>query len=420
MTRVLVIGNGAREHVIARKLVDSGATLSSLMGSMNPGIAKMSEKAIIGDFHDRELLRKHFSNVEMAWVGPEAPLANGLTDFLTNELGIPTIGPTKTLARVESSKTFTRQLLDEYNISGNPHFAVCQSIEEVEEFLRDFHSLAVKPDGLTGGKGVKVTGDHLLDEKATRGYASQLIEADGVVLLEEKLVGQEFSLQAFVDGRTITTMPIVQDYKRAYDGDMGPNTGSMGSYSHQSHTLPFLPPNALAKSKEIMIKTVHALADKTGQEYKGVLYGQFMLVGSTPYLIEYNVRFGDPEAMNVLELLKTDLTEVGHRILDGSLTNVSFASQATTCVYLVPTGYPETPNKNKIITVDPNILNSSLYYASVAEENGQVVTTGSRAIGLVARGSTVEEAREIVYSDIKRGAVCGDLRHRGDIASNVR
>ena len=411
--RVLVVGNGAREHAIAKKLHEDGADILAAMAKRNPGIASISERVEVMDINKPEEYNR-FRGVDIAFVGPEAPLAAGVADHL-NSMGIPTVGPVKNLARLEWSKSYTRLILREYGIPGNPDFKICRDLFDVRAFLKDHPEVAVKPDVLTGGKGVKLTGEHLHSEKEVEKYAAEQILKDGLVVLEEKLWGKEFTLQAFVDGKHVEVMPLVRDFKRAYDGDKGPNTGSMGSFSSPDHSLPNLPATIVKKGVEIMKSTVFALAESVG-EYRGFLYGGFMNTEKDVYLIEYNARLGDPEAINVLALLDDSLIETGFRVVEGKLSKPSFRKEATVCVYIVPEGYPETPKKDKPLTVGA-LTYSEPYYASVYEDGGIIRTTGSRAVALLARGKTVAEAREKVYSDAS--AVRGTLFYRRDIAAGV-
>jgi len=407
----LVVGNGAREHAIAKKLAQEDLELVAAMSRLNPGIAALSESVEVFDINDPAEYGR-FRDVDLAFVGPEAPLAMGVSDRLW-ELGVPVVGARKALARLEWSKAYTRQVVQEHGISGNPEFAICRSAEEVDAFLKDHEEVAVKPDVLTGGKGVRVTGDHLNSVEETRGYALERVKQDGLVVIEEKLKGREFTLQAFTDGKRVEVMPLVRDFKRAYDGDRGPNTGSMGSFSCPDHGMPDLPLEAVEKGIEIMERTGEALSGSVGL-YQGVLYGGFMNTERGVYLIEYNARFGDPEAINVLALLETPLSEVGYGIVEGRLPETRFAEEATVCVYLTPEGYPVNPLRDQPIEVGET-RHSEIYYASVYDDNGVVKTTGSRSIALLGRGGTVSEAREKVYSDV--GNIKGRLHYRTDIAA---
>ena len=413
MMKVLVVGNGAREHAIAKALSRSDVELYAAMARMNPGIAGLSRETVMMDINDTGAYGR-FRGVDLAFIGPEAPLAAGVTDAL-NEMGIPVVGPTKAAARLEWSKAYTREFVDEHGIEGNPDFAVCRSKAEVEKFMSGHPDLAAKPDVLTGGKGVKITGEHLQGTQDVLDYALERIAEDGLIVLEEKLSGNEFTLQAFADGSRVEMMPLVRDYKRAYDGDKGPNTGSMGSYSCPDHGLPVISEESVRKGTRIMEETVRKLTG-TGTAFKGTLYGGFMETSRGVYLIEYNCRFGDPEAMNVLSLLEDPLLDIGWEIIDGRLRKPSFERKATVCVYLVPEGYPVDPRKDSVVSITPP-EDSELYFASVHEENGAIRTTGSRSIALLSKGDTLEEAGEKVYRDIPK--IRGDLFHRTDIGKLI-
>jgi len=411
--KALIVGNGAREHAIAKALARSEVELHSAMARRNPGIAGLSEEAVIMDINNTGLY-KRFRDVDIAFMGPEAPLAAGVTDVL-NDLGVPVVGPTQAAAKLEWSKAYTREFIDEHGIPGNPDFAVCRSKAEVEAFLSGHPELAAKPDVLTGGKGVKITGEHLHGVGDVMDYSMERIAEDGLIVLEEKLSGNEFTLQTFTDGKRIEVMPLVRDYKRAFDGDTGPNTGSMGSYSCPDHGLPMIGDESVRTGTRIMEATVQAM-NADGTPFKGILYGGFMETDGGVYLIEYNSRFGDPEAMNALSLLEEPLLDVGWDIIDGSLKKPAFEEKATVCVYVVPDGYPVDPKRDREVRIrEP--ADSELYFASVHEEGGIIRTTGSRAIALLAKGDTVEEARSKVYGDVPR--IEGDIFYRTDIGSRV-
>ena len=411
--KVLVVGNGAREHAIVKKLHTDGAEITSAMAKRNPGIASISKRIELIDIntpgdYDR------FSGFDLAFIGPEAPLAAGIADVLVAK-GIPTVGPIKSLARLEWSKSYARMVLEEAGISGNPAFKICRSLAEVRLFLRDHPDVAVKPDVLTGGKGVKLTGEHLRTQKEIEDYCAECIKNDGLVVLEEKLLGKEFTLQAFVDGKHVEVMPLVRDFKRAYDGDKGPNTGSMGSYSCPDHGMPDLSADVVKTGADIMKQTIASLTESVG-EYHGFLYGGFMNTSNGVYLIEYNSRLGDPEAINVLALIDDSLIDTGFKMVEGKLSKSNFRKEATVCVYVVPDGYPENPKKDQPITVG-KLKHSEPYYASVYAEGGVIRTTTSRAVALLARGRTVAEARERVYADAS--AVKGAVFYRRDIAAGA-
>jgi phosphoribosylamine--glycine ligase len=254
----------------------------------------------------------------------------------------------------------------------------------------------IKFDGLMGGKGVKVSGEHLKDKNEGLRYCEYLLKNSGNYVIEEKLYGEEFSLMSFCDGNTLSHMPAVQDHKRAYEGDIGPNTGGMGSYSDSNHSLPFLNDNEIATARDINEQVASVLLKHTGSEYKGILYGGFMATKDGVKLIEYNARFGDPEAMNLLSLLDTDFASVCSDIVNGCLSSVNFRKEASVCKYIVPEGYGSNPNPDATLIVDDQYNEfSNLYYAAVnMEASGEILTTSSRAGAMVSTSSTIGLAEE--------------------------
>jgi len=434
LTRVLLVGSGAREHAIASALVPASQTeLYAAMSSRNPGIMQLAKRALVTQISNPQVVSDFAKRegIELAVIGPEAPLVNGLVDALS-DIGVPCVGPFKKLASLEGDKAFCRNLLRRHHIRGNPTFHVFTDVESAENFLRTSGPIAIKPAGLTGGKGVKVTGEDLPSKQAEMAYAREILR-EGIggskqVVIEERLEGEEYSLQAFVDGHDVHIMPLVQDHKRAYDNDSGPNTGGMGSYSDSDHQLPFVSKGDVEVSSGIMADVVRALQTDTGEEYKGILYGQFMLSRSlhedepSPKLIEFNCRFGDPEAMNVLPLLSedTNFLELCQRIAEGTLKpkHFSFQHKATVCKYLVPTGYPDQVAPSQTIVVDENALteqNARFFYASVDLKENRVVTTASRTIAVVGIAGTIASAEQI--AEAATGHVMGPLRHRRDIGT---
>ncbi len=409
-----MVGNGAREHAIVKKLAEEPVDIVAAMAKLNPGIAALSTGVELFDLNKPENYAK-YRDVDLAFIGPETPLAAGVANYLI-DMGVPTVGPVRETARLEWSKAYARVVLSENNIRGNPEYRICRNLGDIREFLDRHPEVAVKPDVLTGGKGVRVTGQHLTSRSETETYAEERIRDDGLVVLEEKLIGKEFTLQAFSDGNNLKFMPLVRDFKRAYDNDEGPNTGSMGSFSCPDHNMPDLDDVAVEKGKRIMRKTIDAMR-RNGGAYKGVLYGGFMVTEDDTYLIEYNCRFGDPEAINVLSLLEKSLTEVGYGIVDGRLPGFGFEEKATVCVYVVPEGYPVSPLKDQPIEVDEDI-SSEIYYASVYDDSGVIKTTTSRAIALLSKGDSVSEARNRVYRDVDK--IHGRLHYRTDIAAGVQ
>jgi len=357
---------------------------------------------------------------DLVFVGPEDPLAAGIVDELQKE-GIACIGPTRSLAKLEASKAFTRELISRHGIPGSPEYRIFRTLEGFDDYLRNLDGFVVKPDGLTGGKGVRVSGTHLTSIRDAHQYAEALLRSThAAVVVEEKLDGEEFSLQSFCDGRHVVDMPAVQDHKRAFEGDSGPNTGGMGSYSCEDHRLPFLSEAALRAASAINAAVAHALFQETGERYRGILYGGFMLTRHGVRLLEYNARFGDPEALNVLSLLETDFVEICDAIVRGTLndTHVEFRRQATVCKYVVPEGYPDHPVKGQRIELDRVPEESPRlrwYLAAVDRRPDGLFLTGSRAVAFVGIGGSLDEAETI--AEEAANAVEGPVYHRRDIGT---
>ena len=419
---ILVIGSGAREHAIVRALDRSPQKkeLYCLASNMNPGIAELCDELTMGNINDPVFVVSYAQKISatLAIIGPESPLAEGVSDALWGA-GVKVVGPKKDLAQLETSKAFTRNLLKEYCIPGGPKYKTFSSMDGVSEFLDELgENYVVKYDGLAGGKGVMVAGDHLLSHYEALTYCQELVDKNGVFVIEEKFIGEEFSLMSFCDGENLKHMPAVQDYKRAYEGDRGPNTGGMGTYSDADHSLPFLLDDNIAQAHEINIQTAKAVKDKFFEGYKGILYGGFMATANGVKLIEYNARFGDPEAMNVLLLLDSDFVDICHSIADGTLNNVDvkFLNKATVCKYAVPIGYPDNSVKGEPIDVSAISNPDQLFYASVDIQNRQLIETGSRTIAVVGIADTISEAEAVAEREVS--SVRGPLYHRKDIGTD--
>jgi phosphoribosylamine--glycine ligase len=419
MYKACVIGEGGREHAIANKLYEEGVKIFSYMAFKNPGIAKISSKLEIGGLTDFEKIKNFVleNNVDFVIPGPELPIVNGIADYL-ERYEVPCISPFKNVARIEGSKSFARLLMKKHRINAYPKFILVNSVEEFKTAIKEIDDYVIKPDGLTGGKGVKVLGEHFFNEEEALDYADKVLKAHGKLLVEERMEGEEFVLQCFTDGRRCSPMPLVHDHKRAYDDDKGPNTGGMGSISYYNHLLPFVPSNYYEEALRIMNETILALRKETGISYKGILYGQFMLTKEGSKIVEYNVRFGDPEAMNVLSLMNSNFIDIIYSIIEENLKAASFERLSTVCVYLAPRGYPDNPAKDSKIEVNEERINNEnrrLYYASIREENGELFTTGSRSLAILAKEKDIYEAHKSCYDAIKY--IKGELFYRKDIGS---
>jgi phosphoribosylamine--glycine ligase len=430
--RILIIGSGAREHAIAAALARSPQQPEVLcFGTVrNPGIAALTRVYIVGNITDPAAVtafaREH--KATLAIIGPEAPLAAGVADALWS-VSIPTVGPTQSLARIESSKSFTRTLLDRHHIPGNPIFQRFTSLEGVEALLdRLGDNHVIKDDGLAAGKGVKVFGDHLTTRAESLAFCRELLALGHPFVIEEKLEGEEFSLLSFTDGTTLRHMPAVQDHKRAFNGDRGPNTGGMGSYTDVNGSLPFLTPHDIATARRTNEQVIAALHHELNEPYRGILYGGFIVTRNGVRLIEYNARFGDPECLNLLSLLESDLVAICRAIVSGTLYNldVVFTPAATVCKYLVPEGYPDHPRKGDLVPVPATLPPATtIYLGSVdmkqTETNGNVaetlVSAGSRTLAVVSRGSSLSEAESLC--ELVLHNVHGPFFHRSDIGTSA-
>ena len=311
-------------------------------------------------------------------------------------------------------------MLKEYKIPGGPKYQTFDSMNGVTEFLNELgEAYVVKYDGLAGGKGVKVAGDHLQSHQEAIDYCQDIINKNGQFVIEEQFFGEEFSLMSFCDGETLKHMPAIQDHKRAYENDTGPNTGGMGTYSDANHSLPFLDSSDIEEAHNINTQTAHALKDRFGEGYKGILYGGFMATKDGVRLIEYNARFGDPEAMNALSLLETDLIELCSAMADGTLNNIDirFANKATVCKYAVPEGYPDKPVKGENIDTSKISDPDKLFYASVDIKDGALIESGSRTVAVVGVADSISEAEKIAENEI--ASVSGPLFHRKDIGTDA-
>ena len=418
---ILLIGSGAREHAYAKTIARSARPhkLVTFGSSHNPGIADLSAAYSSGSITDPEAVAAfaQAQQASLAIVGPEAPLETGVADKLW-EIGIPVVGPKRELAMLETSKQFTRNLMADYEVPGCPAFKYFTSVEGVADFLQTLgDNFVVKADGLMGGKGVKVSGDHLQSHDEALEYCQELVDSGSSFVIEEKCIGEEFSMFSFCDGVTLKHMPPVQDHKRAYVGDKGPNTGGMGSYSDADHSLPFITKEDIAESQEINRLVVEALRKKTGEGYKGILYGGYMATNAGVRVIEFNARFGDPEVMNLLSLLDTDLIDIceaiGNETLDS--IDVQFKSLASVCKYAVPEGYPDSPEKNFPVDIEPVEKPNQLFLGAVDMQDGQLVATGSRTAAVVGLADSITEAE--VEAERLIDQVSGKLFHRPDIGT---
>ena len=416
--KILVIGGGGREHTLVWKLAQSPKVKEIYAAPGNAGTAQIAHNLDIKP-GDIEALAKTAAaeNIDLTVVGPEAPLADGIADqFLIR--GLQIFGPTRQATEIESSKVFAKELMQKYKIPCARSVSFTDYNKAEDYVKQQKPPIVVKADGLAAGKGV------ILAEsvpKALEALALIMKEkafgaAGDRVIIEEHLPGREMSTFAFTDGHTVIPMNSACDYKPAYDGNKGPNTGGMGSYSPP----PFLNPT-LAKTvgEKIMEPTVEAMHNE-GRAYRGVLYGGLMIADSQPKVLEFNARFGDPEAQVTLPLLKTDLVDIMLAVNDNKLGNLKVEWSRDACVGVVMAsgGYPGSYKTGFAISglddIDKDIV---VFHAGTKLEDGKVVTSGGRVLTVVARGKSLAEAREKVYNNISRIKFEG-CHYRKDIALN--
>ena len=421
--RFLVVGGGAREHAIGLTLQAAGAEIVVASSNANPGLERIARRsARLGPTEAQKIASfARSEHVEAAVIGPEAALAAGVADAL-RAAEIPTVGPNRVEAQIESSKLFCRELLQRRGVPGQPKWVAPSTVDEADWLASEFEGpFVVKPSGLTSGKGVWVQGSDFQEPKEGAAYAKAQLVQGGRVLFEQKVEGEEFSCMAFVTDSGVYPMPAVQDFKRALEGDRGGNTGGMGAYSQRDHLLPFLSSSDRDRAVEILERTADALKAE-GFHFRGILYGGFMLTAEGPVLLEFNARFGDPEGINVLTLYEEgDFAElmagVAHGRVDPNL--VRFRLRSTVVKYLVPPGYGDRPVSGGLLTLDTGAIEAAgvhVVYGSVdAAGPGTVRFGSSRGVALVGEASAIYEAGARVESALRY--VSGEYYLRHDIGT---
>ena len=428
--RVLLIGSSSgRIDCVAEALMKSASLveLYCATNALNPGLISKAEEVKLFNMNDARAIAIYARKIkpDFGIAVSEEVLGAWIVDMLRN-FYIPCIGPTHALAKLETSKVWGRYLFSHYQIAPNPECQVFKGLTGMESYMLGLKKFVVKPDGLAQGKGVKV---YMPEPDKLRSYIQEaisyarvLIETTGrPVLVEELLEGEEFSLMSFCDGSNIVHMPPIRDYKRALPDDQGENTGGMGSYSCEDRVLPFFAPQDLACAMDIQGLVLNAVSREVGELFIGVLYGGFMITAEGLRILEYNVRPGDPEILNVLPLMQADFVEVCEAMLRNELWKmpIEFEHKATVCKYVVPDGYPEKPVKGeRIFTQDMPVESGELkiYYGGVhiGHDDNQYLT-GGRAIACVGIANSVGEAEAIAEKAVQ--CVNGPLYHRHDIGS---
>ncbi len=412
---ILVIGSGGREHTICWALSKSPKVDKIYCLPGNGGISEIAECVPISvmDFDSIVEFVDSHKDIELTVVAPDDPLAGGLVDRL-NEKGHRAFGPKANAAIIEASKAFSKYLMKKYGIP-TANYEEFNDYEKAKDYVsKAKYPLVVKADGLALGKGVIICNN--VDEglKAVKEMMidSKFKDAGKTVIVEEFMSGQEVSILSFCDGKTIVPMVNARDHKRAYDNDEGLNTGGMGTFSPSAIYTPEIEKEVM---NNIILPTLDAM-NREGRTFKGVLYFGLMLTSDGVKVVEYNARFGDPETQVVLPRLKTDLADIFNAVVDGTLDklNIEWSDEACVCVVMASGGYPENYEKGKAITIgdlDKDIL---LFHAGTKLQDGKLVTSGGRVLGVTALGKDINEAREKAYANVEKISFDGAF-YRKDI-----
>ena len=400
--KVLVVGGGGREHAICVTLAKSPKVDKLWCAPGNGGIAHVAECVDIGATDiDGMVAFAQKVQPDLVMVAPDDPLALGMVDAM-QAAGLRAFGPKKNAAIIEGSKSFAKDLMRKYNIPTAGYAVFDNSADAIAYIKQQGAPIVVKADGLALGKGVTVamTEDEAVHavKDAIDGHAFG--GAGARVVIEEYLTGPEVSVLAFVDGKHLKTMPSAQDHKRAFDHDEGPNTGGMGAFSPSRFYTDDIAQQCM---DTIFVPTVEAMA-KEGRPFQGVLYFGLMLTPKGPRVIEYNARFGDPETQAVLSRLQSDLFDIMNAVIDGTLDqiDIQWSDDAACCVCMASGGYPKAYEKGKEITGLDDVTDSFVFHAGTKVQDGKLVTSGGRVLGVTATAPTLDEAIRKAYVDVHK------------------
>lgn len=408
--KVLVIGRGGRCHAIAWKLFNSKYSPEVFVAPGNAGMT--FAKCVNIDEMDNEGLVKFAleNKIDLTVVGPEAALSNGVVNAFKKS-GLRIFGPTKEAAIIEASKEFTKDLMKKYNVP-TAKYEAFDNYEDAKKYLdKEGAPIVIKYDGLAAGKGVVVANTY---EEAHDAIKTMLLDkkyGNARVVIEECLVGPEFSLMAFVNGTKVFPMMLSQDHKRAYDNDQGPNTGGMGAYS----PVPIITDDDINYAMENIMKPVASAMVKEGRPFVGVLYGGLMKTKDGVKVIEFNARFGDPETEVVLPRLDSDLVDVFNDCIDGKDLDLKWSNKKTLGVVMASIGYPESYKKGyEIEGLDQELV----FHMGTSLKDGKIVNSGGRVLMVVGVGDTLLEAQKNAYEKVSK-IKCENLFYRHDIGYQV-
>lgn len=427
MKKCLLLGNGGREAVLAENII-KGFSLYSVLPYENPSIVEYIEKSngkyILGDPFNKQLVKKFIEKekIEYALISSDNLLQDGLID-LAKSMGLKTFGPTSLGAKIEWSKSYALEIVEKIApemIIKNKRITSEKELEEVMNLYND-DNFVVKPEGLTGGKGVKVGGVHFNGKQEGYNYALTCLKESGKVIVQDKVEGREFTVTALTDGENLVITPITFDYPYRLDGDKGPGTGGMGTLSFENGLLPFLNKNDIDQCSMLMKKVIQYI-NKDSMEFNGVLYGGFFKCKDGIKFIEFNARFGDPESLNILNALETPFPEVIDHIINKTLTsdNCKFKKIYTFTIYIVSKDYAIRLNKEAcIFNVNKKLIEekgAKVYFANAKKIGSDTYTSvsNSRLLAIVTTGNSLEEAKDKAYNAIN-GNVDTKLDYRKDI-----
>lgn len=401
--KILVIGGGGREHAIIWKLNQSPLVKEIYCAPGNAGIGKIAKNVDISLDNIEKLVE--FSreiDIDLTVVGPEEPLVKGIVDKFRQN-GLKIVGPTKHAAQLEGSKAFAKEFMKKYNIP-TAQYDVARTFKEASAIIESCSCpIVIKASGLAAGKGAFICESKEEALNMVKGLLEEKIlgKSGDNIVIEEFLHGTETSILCFIDGNTIVPMANSQDHKRAFDGDKGEMTGGMGAFSPN-----YVYTEKIAKQTEVEILQPTLIGiQKEKMDYRGIIYAGLMITEEGPKVLEYNVRFGDPETQAILPRLETDLAEIFNKIMDRKLEdiNINWSKEGTVCVMLASEGYPGDYKKGLEITGLENIPKDLLIFHSGTAEDGERITTnGGRVLGIVGKGKTIDEAGKKVYKNIDR------------------
>ena len=417
--KIAIIGSGGREHALASTISKSSSVKEIFCIPGNAGTSKIATNVML-DIDKFDKLHKFINDnsVDLVVVGPEQPLVNGIVDYL-EKFDIKVFGPNKVASQLEGSKIFTKKLCQKYNIP-TANFGIFENKTDAKKFLESAkYPNVIKADNLAAGKGVYICNNEQESSMAVEEIFNGKFGEAKNVLIEEFLKGEEMSYFIISDGTTFKSFETAQDHKRVFEGDTGKNTGGMGAYSPSRLINNDLEDKILSK---IIKPTLKGLKD-LGTDYKGFLYAGLMIVENEPYLIEYNVRMGDPECQTILPKLKTNLVQILEACCDKKLAdiNIEWTNKKSLCVVLCSKGYPDTYQKNILIDNIENLNideNNFIFHAGTKKENNKIYATGGRVLNFISLSDDFLQARDKVHEYIKKLDWSGGF-HRRDIGFKV-